>query len=184
MTTTTTRTHPLLRRWPTAAGIALAAGMAVGMAGHAEVAPVVAASGFVYLGAAALGRRDAAWPVFGVSFVLIALGNVVAGFDPTWWMVGVGAALVAYGAVRGALRPTWGMPLQTGAMVVLGAIAVTAAATGAAWAGLLVAAALLAHAGWDVHHHRTERVVSRSMAEFCAVLDTLLALAVLVVTVA
>ncbi len=37
-------------------------------------------------------------------------------------------------------------------------------------------------AAWDVYHHRVERVVARSMAEFCAVLDTLLAFVVLGVT--
>jgi hypothetical protein len=42
-----------------------------------------------------------------------------------------------------------------------------------------VSAGLLAHAAWDVYHHRTGRVVVRSMAEFCGVLDTLLALVVL-----
>lgn len=42
------------------------------------------------------------------------------------------------------------------------------------WAGLLAGPGLLAHAAWDSHHHRARRVVPRSMAEFCAVLDTLL----------
>ena len=177
---TTTTTGRLLQRWPSAVGAALAAVMAVGMAEHTEVAPVVAASGFVYLAAAAVGRRGAAWPAFGVSFVLIGLGSAFGGFDPSWAMAGIGAALACYGLARGALRPGWGLPAQTAAMVVLCAVAVTAA--GATWSGVLVAAALLAHAAWDVHHHRTERVVARSMAEFCAVLDTLLALAVLAVT--
>jgi hypothetical protein len=36
-------------------------------------------------------------------------------------------------------------------------------------------------AAWDVHHHRTGRVVSRSLAEFCVVLDTLVAVVVAVV---
>jgi hypothetical protein len=42
----------------------------------------------------------------------------------------------------------------------------------------LVAAGLLGHAAWDVYHHRVNRVVVRSMAEFCCVLDTLLAVAI------
>jgi hypothetical protein len=36
---------------------------------------------------------------------------------------------------------------------------------------------------WHVYHHRTGQVVVRSMAEFCLVLHTLLALAILVVTI-
>jgi hypothetical protein len=45
-----------------------------------------------------------------------------------------------------------------------------------------VAAGLLGHAAWDVHHHRINRVV-RSLAEFCLVLDTALAAAIVIVTV-
>jgi hypothetical protein len=48
----------------------------------------------------------------------------------------------------------------------------------------VVAAGLLGHAAWDVHHHRTGRVVARSLAEFCVVLDTLLAAAIVVATLA
>jgi hypothetical protein len=44
-------------------------------------------------------------------------------------------------------------------------------------------AGLLGHAAWDVHHHRTNRVVLRSLAEFCLVLDTALAVAIVIVTV-
>lgn len=48
----------------------------------------------------------------------------------------------------------------------------------------LVAAGLLGHAAWDVYHHRTNRVVVRSLAEFCRLaLDTALAVAIVIVTV-
>jgi hypothetical protein len=49
-------------------------------------------------------------------------------------------------------------------------------------AAYAVAAGLFAHAAWDVYHHWTNRVVVRSMAEFCCVLDTLVAVAIVVVT--
>jgi hypothetical protein len=42
----------------------------------------------------------------------------------------------------------------------------------------LVAAGLLGHAAWDADHYRANRVVVRSMAEFCLVLDTALAVAI------
>jgi hypothetical protein len=44
-----------------------------------------------------------------------------------------------------------------------------------------VAIGLLGHAGWDVYHHRANRVVVRSPAEFCFVIDTLVAGAMLAV---
>jgi hypothetical protein len=153
-----------------------------GISSGAEVAAIVTASGFVYLGAAALQRRTAAWPVFAISFVLVGLGSNVPGINATWWMLALAAVLVLYGVMRGALRPPWGVPLQSTALAVLAAAALVAADANQTVAGLLVAAGLLVHAGWDAYHHRTERVVARSMAEFCAVLDTTLALIVLVVT--
>jgi hypothetical protein len=46
----------------------------------------------------------------------------------------------------------------------------------------LVAAGLLAHSGCDLHHYRTNRVVIRSLADFCLVLDATLALVIVFVT--
>jgi hypothetical protein len=172
----------ITRRWPTAAGLAVAAISAAGISAGSEVAPVVTASGFVYLGSAALRSRASAWPLFVLSSIFITAGNLVPGFDPTVWMLGTVAVLTGYGLVRGALRPGWGVPLQLAVMVVLGAAALAAVAVNETVGGLLVAAGLFAHAGWDAYHHRTDRVVVRSMAEFCFALDTLLAILVLVVT--
>ncbi len=174
-------------RWPTALGVALTAFMALGTIDHTKIAPVVTASGFVYLGSAALQRRAAAWPMFVLSFVVVGIGVAVPGIAASWssWvMLAVAAGLTAYALIRGALpRPPWGVPLQAAAMLVLAATAITAVSVEARWAGVLVAAGLLAHAAWDAYHHRIRCVVARSMAEFCAVLDTLLAIAVLAVTV-
>jgi hypothetical protein len=174
----------LAHRWPSAAGIALALLTGLGIAGGADIAPVVTASGFVYLGAAAFKRPAAAWPMFAAAFVLITIGFLVPSVDPSWWMVGVAAGLAAYGLARGALSPPWGLPLQSAAMVVFATAAITAVNVGATWAGFLVAASLLAHALWDAYHHHVDRVVVRSMSEFCGVLDTLLAIWVIAVTLA
>lgn len=174
----------VLRRWPAVAGAAMAGFAAWWMDTGADVAPIVTASGFVYLGAAALQRRKAAWPVFAVSFVAVGLGWFVEGVNATWIMLAVAAVLAVYGLIHGALRPPWGLPLQAAALVVLAAAALIAVEANQTLAGLLVAAGLLIHAAWDTYHHRTGRVVVRSMSEFCAILDTLLAIVVLVVTFA
>jgi hypothetical protein len=162
--------------------VAVAVFSGYGIASGAEVAAVITASGFVYLGSAALQRRTAAWPVFAISFVLVGLGLNVSGFNASWWMVGIAAALLLYAVTRGALKPTWGVPLQAAALAILAPLALIAAEANQTVAGVLVAAGLFAHTGWDIYHHRTDRVVVRSMAEFCAVLDSLLAVLVLVVT--
>jgi hypothetical protein len=175
--------------WPIAAGMMFAAFVAFGSgpAAHTDLAPVVTASAFVYLGSAAVQRRGAAWPLFFVSVIVITIGFRIPGLDPSWssWvLIGIATVIGAYGLIRGALRPSWGVPLQAAAMAVFAAAAIAAVHVDTLWAGLLVSAGLLAHTAWDVYHHRAQRVVARSMASFCAVLDTLLAVVVLVLTLA
>jgi len=102
----------------------------------------------------------------------------------SWALIATAAMLLAYGLIRGGRRPPAGVALQTAAMVVFAAVAIAAIHINTHWAGLLVGAGLLAHTAWDIYHYRTERVVLRSMALFCAVLDTFLAVVVLVVTFA
>jgi len=168
------------RVWPAGLGALVAAGSMVGLADARDVAPVLAASGFVYVAAAAVGRPGAAWPAFGVTFVLIGLAKLT-GLDATLWTIALATVLAVVGFALGRARPPWALPLQSVAMLVLGAAALLAVRADATAGGLLVAVVLLAHAAWDVHHHRTGRVVGRSLAEFCVVLDVLLAIGVAVV---
>jgi hypothetical protein len=48
--------------------------------------------------------------------------------------------------------------------------------------GKLVAITILGHAAWDAYHYLRNRVVPRSYAEFCAVVDLLLGAAILFMT--
>jgi hypothetical protein len=169
------------RLWPAAFGVVFAAFTVIGLADGADLAPLLAASGFVYLGAAAMRRRSAAWPMFWAVFVVIGVGRIVGGPDSTWVILAVAAAIAVYGLARGAARDRDGLPRQALAMVVIGAAAAVVLIAGGDLGGYLVAAGLLAHAGWDAYHHRTGKVVARSMAEFCFVLDTLVAVAMIVV---
>ncbi|MGH8168845.1 MAG: hypothetical protein ACREQ1_16515, partial [Woeseiaceae bacterium] len=133
--------------------------------------------------AAALQRPASAWPAFFVSVVVITVAKLgLTGFDATWALLVLAALSVGYGVLRGATRSPGGLPLQTIAMIAFGAIAVTALFVNEVVGAYLVAAGLLAHAVWDAYHHLTNKVVVRSMAEFCFVLDTVLALAIVVAT--
>jgi hypothetical protein len=179
-----------VKRWPTAVGIALAAFVAWDLSGESgsELAPILAASGLVYLGAAALRKPRSAWPLFLGTFVVISATRIaarfgVAAFDATWVFLGLAVVFVGYGLLTGAARPAYGLPLQSVAMLVVGAAAVIALMVNEDVGACLVAAGLLGHAAWDVYHHRANKVVVRSMAEFCGVLDTLLAVAIVVATV-
>ena len=107
----------------------------------------------------------------------------LTGFDATWLLIGVAVLFAGYGIVRGAMRPTSGLPLQAMAMVAFGTVAGIALFVEEAIGARFVAAGLFAHGAWDAYHHRANRVVSRSMAEFCFFLDVLLAAAIVVATI-
>jgi hypothetical protein len=174
----------LRRRWPTLAGLGFAALVAFDLASGVELAPVLAASAAVYLGAAALQRPAAAWPLFFVTVAVITVARLLDDrIEPTWVILAGAVALLAYGLLRGAGRPGHGLPLQTLGLLGFGAAAAASLAITPELGAYLVAAGLLGHAAWDLHHHRTNRVVVRSLAEFCLVLDTALAVAIVIVTV-
>lgn len=177
-----------LQWWPTLAGIGFAAFVALDMFRGEEdgvdLAPIVAASGLVYLAAAALGKPSIAWLAFFVSVAVITAAKIgLIGFDGTWLLLGLAGLLAVYGVFRRTRGSTNGLPLQAIAMVVFGAIAAIALLVNREVGAYLVAAGLLGHAAWDVYHHRFNKVVVRSMAEFCFVLDTLLAVAIIFVTI-
>jgi hypothetical protein len=172
-----------LQWWPTLAGIALAAFVAYDLSRGRDLASILAASGLVYLGAAALRKPATAWPLFLVTFVVITIASIgLIDFDATWILLGLAGVLFVYGLVRGALSKPGGLGLQTLAMIVVGAAAGLALLVDPTVGAYVVALGLLAHAGWDAYHHRVNKVVVRSMAEFCFVLDVLLAVAIVIVT--
>ena len=182
---TSYRPHSLVRRrWPTLAGLGFAAVIAVDLVSGVELAPVLAASAAVYLGAGALQRPTAAWPLFVATAAVITVARLLEdGFEPTWVILAGAVALLVYGLLRGAGRPGYGLPLQTVALLGFGAAAGTALLVTPTLGAILVAAGLLGHAAWDAYHHRINRVVVRSLAEFCLALDTALAVAIVLVTV-
>jgi hypothetical protein len=131
-----------------------------------------------------------AWPVFfGALIILIVAKVLLAGRRgavaeaPMWVLLGVAVLFLIYGLLRGARSPGGGLPLQAIAMAAFGATAAIAVLVDSTIGAYLVAAGLLGHAAWDVYHHRINKVVVRSMAEFCFVLDTLLAVIIVIVAV-
>ena len=176
-----------LQWWPTLAGIGFAAFVALdlvrGSENGSDLASIVAASGLVYLAAAALQKPATAWLVFFASVVVITVAKVgLTDLDATWMLLGLAVLFLGYGLLRGAAHPTGGLPLQTIGMIAFGAVAAMAQFVNEVAGAYLVAAGLLAHAAWDVYHHWADKVVARSLAEFCFVLDTLLAAVIVFVT--
>jgi hypothetical protein len=174
-------TSVLVHRWPTALGVAVAALTVFDLRGGTELAALTMLMPVVYLGAAALDRRRFAWVVL---LAGVAVLTVVPSSSEVVPSVGfLVAALVFFvvGAARGELRKPGGLALQTVGMLAFGSIVLAALYVGADLGGYLVAIALLGHAAWDAHHYLRDRVVARSYAEWCAVVDLLAGAAVLFV---
>jgi hypothetical protein len=115
--------------------------------------------------------------------VITAIKIGAATFDATWVFLGLAALFVGYGLLHGAAHPIDGLPLQAITMVGFGTVAAIAFIVNGDVGAYLVAAGLLGHAAWDVYHHWVNKVVVRSMAEFCCALDTLLAVAIVIAAV-
>ncbi len=171
-----------IRWWPSAVGLVVALGTGLDSDG-VDVAWVVTVSALIYVGAAASGAGMAAWWWFLATFPVIAVFQVLdAPVALTWVLIGLAAIAMVWGIVRGRWSDPGGLSLQSVAMLAFAAVSVVAFVVHETAGALLIAAGLLAHTAWDVYHHRTNRVVARSFAETCIVLDTVLA-GIIVVTV-
>jgi hypothetical protein len=170
----------LSHRWPTVLGVAVAALTVFDLRGGTEIAALTMLMPVVYLGAAALDRRRFAW-------VVLLAGVAVLAFVPTSSeaVTSVGflvAALVFFvvGAARGGLRKPGGLALQTVGVLAFGSVVLAALYVDADLGGYLVAFVLLGHAAWDAFHYLRDRVVARSYAEWCAVVDLVAGAAIIV----
>jgi hypothetical protein len=98
--------------WPALAGMGLAGFVALEMASGSELAPILAASGLVYLGASALRKPSAAWPLFFGTFVVITAAKLgAATSEATWVFLALAALFLGYGLLHGAAHPISGLPL-------------------------------------------------------------------------
>ena len=171
-------------RWPSALGIAVAALTAYDMDRADEIlllSPLVVLMALVYVGSAALDRRWFAWVVLFAGLALLSFFPSTSRIDPSVVLLIAAAGFLVVGAARGLLRRPGGLPLQAAGMLVFGAGMLVALYVEPIFGGVLVAVGLLGHGAWDAFHYVRNRVVARSYAEFCAVLDLLAGAAVLFV---
>jgi hypothetical protein len=176
----------LAHRWPTALGIAVAALTAFDLRIDVEsvyfLSALVVLMPLVYVGAAVVDRRRFAWVVLLVAITPLVLTKVLdlkIILHPAFLVAAL--AFLALAAARGQLRGPSSVPLQAGGMLVFGATMLVALYVEPDLSGMLVAIGFVGHAAWDAVHYVRNRVVTRSYAEFCAVLDLLVGAAVLFV---
>ncbi|MGR6914214.1 hypothetical protein ACU635_08175 [[Actinomadura] parvosata] len=169
----------LAHRWPTLAGLAaMALSVADEQDGRGQ-ALVVFLAALIYLGTALVGRPGVVWILFGAAVVGVTVVRVLGG--ELWTILVAGAVTVVVLALVSDLprRPRLAA-VQIPLMLVLGAAALVALSLDPVLGTCLVAAALIGHAVQDVIVWRANKVVSRSLAEFCAVLDFTLGIAIIV----
>ncbi|MGW2157379.1 hypothetical protein [Nonomuraea sp. NPDC001699] len=170
------------RRWPTGLGVAFMVFNVLGLEDGRDAALVVFLAALVYLATAVTGRPGVAWPLFGASVVAVAVLRLLA-LEPWPGLVGGAVCVAVVGLTDGLVRRPTLVAAQVPAMLVFGAVSVTALSLSPAAGGYLVAAALVGHAVLDVVLWRRNKVVARSMAEFCAALDLTLGMVIVALTV-
>jgi hypothetical protein len=172
----------LLRRWPTALALGLGAltvaDLTVDESLVDGISALLTVMVLVYVGAAALGRRRAAWPILLLGLPVLFLPSDT-GATATYVLLAATALFAAYGAIRARRRDPHGLPLQTLAAIAVAGLALVAIAVDPTTGARFLAVALLGHAAWDAYHYVRDRVVTRSYAEFCAVVDAVLGVAIL-----
>ncbi|GAA4919185.1 hypothetical protein LX16_4394 [Stackebrandtia albiflava] len=177
----------ILRWWPIPAAVVLAV-FALGLPfPGAEPGPLVTRLGqilvilpFIYLLTAKIGRPAATWPVlFASTAVVVALQFV----DESAPAIGFGVltlAVLAWSVADGDWRSR-GFRIQATGMALFGAFAVGWLFTAPETAVYLIAAGWFLHAFWDLAHLRRGAPVARSYAEWCAVVDLLIGVGVVLV---
>jgi hypothetical protein len=179
-TTVATKQSTLADRWPTALAIACAAGAIAAIAlldrDDVDFGPVVVLMAGIYLMAFALGRRWTAWVAFAVLSTVMGVLNGLdnAGVLPFEPAVGISLAVVlvwVWTVVRRRYADGGTFSVQTAGMVVFGGATLLCLALAPRWGELVAGLGFVAHGAWDAYHYRHNKVVSRSYAEFCGVID-------------
>jgi hypothetical protein len=161
----------LLHRWPTAVAIALElVSWGIGTVRAGQILPLLPA---LYVIVAVLRRRGASWPVLVASIALLVLLQLQDWVDPTVAILALASAVALVGMFRRSGRAE--LLLQTGGLVVFGTLALVGLTVTPDAARYVLAAGWFGHGIWDLVHLRRDAVVSRSYAEWCGVLDILIA---------
>ncbi len=161
------------RRWPTLVALAVGVDSFFGEITNDTVSTLADAMlllPMIYVVVGALQRRWLTWPILLVAlpaFVGLKLQNAV---DPSIVILAVTLAAAIWGSAHGRHREA-DFRLQLGGMVLFGALAVGGQLVDPDLARYLVALGWAGHGVWDVVHLIRDKVVARSFAEWCAVVD-------------
>ena len=168
----------LKRRWPTWLALVMSAltfGGSESAEGVASLANVLVLLPLGYLVVAKLQRREASWPAIVAGFALIITLRVVGIIAPAVVLSALALIVLVWGAVDGQLRRDSAFQVQALGMLGFGAFALAGLVVNPDLARYLVAAGWFLHGIWDFVHLKLDKVVARSHAEWCGVLDVIIA---------
>jgi hypothetical protein len=128
-----------------------------------------------YLVVAKLRRRWASWPVIVAGFATIITLRALDVIAPSAVFAAVALVVLVWGAVDGQLRRSGMLRVQVLGMLGFGALALVGLVVDPDLGRYLVATGLFMHGVWDFVHLKLDKVVARSHAEWCGVVDIILA---------
>jgi hypothetical protein len=165
----------VLQRWPTALAIPLAALTLTGSEPERATAEILPLLPLEYLIVAKLQRRQATWPVIAVLFVATFALLELDVVPPSTVFAAIALIVLVWGAVDGQLRRPDQFRVQALGMLGFGALALVGLVVDPDLGRYLVAAGWFLHGIWDFAYLKLDKVVARSYAEWCGVVDVLIA---------
>lgn len=181
--TTDTRTGQpwwkwLLRRWPTALALLLTSlnmgggGSDGDVENFAQILPLLP---LLYVVMAKLEKRRATWPllVTGIAMVFVLRMVEVIPMAAVWWAIAL--VVLVWGAFDGHLAKSGTLRVQALGMLVFGGLGLIGLVIDPEVARYLIAAGWLFHGVWDFVHLVRDKVVARSFAEWCGIVDIVVA---------
>ncbi len=169
----------LANRWPTALAIGMSAATLGGgksddsIGGFSEALLLLP---MLYVIVAAIRRPQFSWVILGVLLTLVIVLRAVDVVPPSAVLVMVSLVVLVWAGLHGRLHKPDILRLQALGMIGFGAVALVGLAVDPDIGRYLVAAGWFLHGMWDIAHLRADRVVQRSWAEWCAVVDVLIAI--------
>ncbi|NRQ40132.1 hypothetical protein HII36_51165 [Nonomuraea sp. NN258] len=168
----------LLRRWPTALALGASAltfgGSAsdAGMTGMGQVLPLLP---LLYLVMAKLRRPSWTWPGLAIGFAAVFSLRALDIAPPATVFTAIALAVLVWAGVDGQLGKDGTFQIQAIGMLVFGGLAIAGIIVDPDLGRYLVAAGWFFHGVWDFVHLKLNKVVARSFAEWCGVVDVLVA---------
>ena len=180
MTTTHSarRLRALGRRWPTALALAMSAATWDGGGSDQSVISLghfLPMLPLLYLIVCKIHRPRASWPVLVSGLTITIVLRALDVISPAALVAAVALVVLVWAAIDGQLRDSGLFQIQALGMLGFGAVALAGLAVEPEVGRYLVAAGWLLHGVWDYVHLWLDKVVVRSFAEWCGLVDILIA---------